>query len=449
MKKIIFTLILIVVCIGVVYSSTPFTAGNLVVYRVGDGSAALTNTATKLFLDEYSLNHDGLGVTLVQSVPVMLDETKQMMALGTGSAEGWMTRSNCGRYLLIPGYNVNAGSSVTAGNVIRVAAVVDAQGTIDARIQSPDIAPGSNFCSVASFDGTGVWMVGYGGTTDGGFYYADRTSETPTVIGLGPIPSPIGGSTQQSMRFARIFNGKLYLIRNTFVWGIDGLPTTPLGWNTAASASANIEAFYSSGQKNYDMFFADLDPLNPGEKLVAYVTMTADGLTKYSKVDGAWVKHNTKNVIVNGRSIEGKVENGIVTLYIAASSSSTSGSDAYLYKFVDNAGHNANFPETGSVTQLLSMGSNNKTIRSVAWAPELNSILTTKSIESLPTLKVYKKNNSLIVEKDSQDSVEVYSLLGVKIKNIKSMSSEVTIEGLEKNQLYLIKVGKQTAKILF
>jgi len=40
-----------------------FTEGNVVVYRVGDGAAALTNAATPAFLDEY----DAAG-TLVQSI---------------------------------------------------------------------------------------------------------------------------------------------------------------------------------------------------------------------------------------------------------------------------------------------------------------------------------------------------------------------------------------------
>jgi hypothetical protein len=40
-----------------------FTAGNIVVYRVGDGTAALGSTATAVFLDEYTPSG-----TLVQSV---------------------------------------------------------------------------------------------------------------------------------------------------------------------------------------------------------------------------------------------------------------------------------------------------------------------------------------------------------------------------------------------
>ena len=43
----------------------PFTPGNLVVYRVGDGAAVLASSGTAVFLDEYTT----AGV-LVQSIPV-------------------------------------------------------------------------------------------------------------------------------------------------------------------------------------------------------------------------------------------------------------------------------------------------------------------------------------------------------------------------------------------
>src|SRR5262249_17571744 len=45
-----------------VYAAS-FTSGNLVVYRVGDGSAALGSGATAVFLDEYTP-----GGVLVQSI---------------------------------------------------------------------------------------------------------------------------------------------------------------------------------------------------------------------------------------------------------------------------------------------------------------------------------------------------------------------------------------------
>src|SRR6185369_8472806 len=44
-------------------TALPFVGGDLVVYRVGDGAAALSNGGNPIFLDEYSPNG-----TLVQSI---------------------------------------------------------------------------------------------------------------------------------------------------------------------------------------------------------------------------------------------------------------------------------------------------------------------------------------------------------------------------------------------
>lgn len=50
MKK--FLLIIAVVCFQQLQAQN-FTEGNLVIYRVGTGSAALSNIGTAIFLDEY------------------------------------------------------------------------------------------------------------------------------------------------------------------------------------------------------------------------------------------------------------------------------------------------------------------------------------------------------------------------------------------------------------
>src|SRR3954470_24005139 len=46
-----------------VFSGQAFVGGDLVIYRVGDGTASLTNGGNPIFLDEYSPNG-----TLVQSI---------------------------------------------------------------------------------------------------------------------------------------------------------------------------------------------------------------------------------------------------------------------------------------------------------------------------------------------------------------------------------------------
>ena len=98
-------------------AAAPFTAGNLVVYRVGDGTFALSPTGNKVFLDEFT----PLG-TLVQSIALPSDDSVNLIS-GPANAAGVMSRSADGRYLLIPGYNWPVGTPKnveTSGLVPRI-----------------------------------------------------------------------------------------------------------------------------------------------------------------------------------------------------------------------------------------------------------------------------------------------------------------------------------------
>src|SRR5688500_7710791 len=67
-----------------------FTPGNVVIYRVGDGIAALTGNGSAVFLDEYTP-----AGTLVQSVAMPTTASgnqRQLIAGGTATAEGLVTR---------------------------------------------------------------------------------------------------------------------------------------------------------------------------------------------------------------------------------------------------------------------------------------------------------------------------------------------------------------------
>ena len=88
----------------------PFTAGNLVVYRVGTGATALSNAATDVFLDEYTTSG-----TLVQSIALptsISGSNKRLVSSGTAVSEGFLTLSSDGKYLLLTGYDAAIGLSL-------------------------------------------------------------------------------------------------------------------------------------------------------------------------------------------------------------------------------------------------------------------------------------------------------------------------------------------------
>src|SRR4051812_38401035 len=78
-----------------------FTAGDLAVIRLGDGTAALGSTTAAVFIDEYSPNG-----TLVQSIPIATADNGSQHALtigGTAGSEGNLNLSVNGQFLTFVG----------------------------------------------------------------------------------------------------------------------------------------------------------------------------------------------------------------------------------------------------------------------------------------------------------------------------------------------------------
>src|SRR5262245_52851483 len=79
-----------------------FTPGNVVVVRVGDGSATLSNASTAVFLDEYSPSG-----TLVQTIVMptaVAGSNNPLTNSGTATSEGYLNLSINGQYLIQAGY---------------------------------------------------------------------------------------------------------------------------------------------------------------------------------------------------------------------------------------------------------------------------------------------------------------------------------------------------------
>jgi len=75
-------------------SFAAFTAGNIVVYRVGTGSGALAGTATAVFIDEYTTSG-----AFVQSIAMPIADSgsnQTLTATGTTTSEGFLALSKDG-----------------------------------------------------------------------------------------------------------------------------------------------------------------------------------------------------------------------------------------------------------------------------------------------------------------------------------------------------------------
>ena len=94
-------------------TASDMTPGDLLIYRVGDGSTSLSSAGDPVFLDEYTPSG-----TLVQSFAAHLAERRQLCPLRKRqpTSEGMLTLSSDGRYVTFTGYTSLSGAGSLASS---------------------------------------------------------------------------------------------------------------------------------------------------------------------------------------------------------------------------------------------------------------------------------------------------------------------------------------------
>ena len=313
-----------------------FTAGNIVVTRVGTGAAALSAAATPLFIEEY--NTSGL----VGTITIPTTGSNRLLMAGNSTSEGFLSRSPDFSKLVIPGYDAASGlaSVASAANIFRsVGTLANSYGSFS-RVTST-LTTGSNLRGAAG-DGNNYW----GANSSGGISY------------LGTAPSGAVSSTVSNTRALNIHNGNLYFSTGSGATGIykvgTGLPTT-------------------SGQVSTIVIGTGASPASPygfqfnSAETICYIadsrTTGAGGVQKWVNTAGTWALAYTMSVGASTGAY------GVVVDFYAganpriyATVSNTSGTQV-LY-FDDNG---TTTPTLNVISTLLS--TTFKAYRSVAFAP--------------------------------------------------------------------------------
>ncbi|MFC7480206.1 hypothetical protein ACFQX7_09365 [Luedemannella flava] len=146
-------------------AAADFGEGNLVVLRVGTGSAALSSAATEAFLDEYT--PAGALVRTVALPTTGTGANRRLTVSGSATTEGALARSADGRYLTLGGYDADPGTASVAGTAAattaRVVARVDGAGVVDTSTALTDAYSGGNIRGAVTDDGSRFWTVGSAG----------------------------------------------------------------------------------------------------------------------------------------------------------------------------------------------------------------------------------------------------------------------------------------------
>jgi hypothetical protein len=219
-------------------ATAQFTAGNLVVLQVGDGSAALSNASTPTFLNQYSTTG-----TLINATALPTSGTNQLTLSGTATSEGQITRSFGGTAILVAGYDSAPGvASIASSTVARKAISIDATGAITAA-GSTTLYSGNNIRGAFS-DGTTTWGSG---PTSG---IVNLTSNS--VVSNTPI---------NNARVVNSFNGNLYFstaqgnstsTTHGIYQVVTGIPTTQTQlFDTGGSSSSYAFSISPGGSTVY------------------------------------------------------------------------------------------------------------------------------------------------------------------------------------------------------
>ncbi|MBS1565198.1 MAG: T9SS type A sorting domain-containing protein [Bacteroidetes bacterium] len=338
------------------HARAQFGAGNLVIYRVGSGSGSLVNTGSPVFLDEYSTTGTKIrSLTIPATDPDGAGPNHQLIASGTATSEGLLSRSVDGRYLVLTGYGVNVGGSSVSGTagatVPRVVGLVDYQDNINTSTALTDYADGNNPRSATSVDGTAVWVTGGAG----GIRYAIAGASTSLQL----------STTTANIRQVSVFDNQLYISTGSGSM----LRVATVGTGIPATAGQTITNLpgYTTSNSPYQFVLFDLDPNTPGPDVLYVASDDAVALSKYSLVGGSWVLNGTIGVSADSyRGLTGSVSNGTVMLYAIRKGGSGATGGGELVSLADASGYNGAFSGTPT---LLATAAANTAFRGIAFSP--------------------------------------------------------------------------------
>jgi beta-glucanase (GH16 family) len=330
----------------------PFQPGNLVVVRIGDGSAPLTiGNAHKVFLDEYTKS----GM-LVRSRPMpvfILGKNKRftLSVSSTDQTEGYCGLSPDGQFLALGGYDAAPGyASVVAAPysaVKRVVSIVNAQGVINTSTVLNSFSATSIRSAVTN--GYDIWAAG----GNNGIRYTKLGDTNSLAL------------VSQSGRSLKIFNEQLYASTTFSGFRIAtvgaGLP------KTTGQTMTNLPGIVTTSGSPYDLFLADLDNLVAGPDVLYVADEGNNGLSKYSLVGSNWVFNGKIGSSTDQyRGLTGKKTDCGVVLFATRKNSGSTAGGGEIVSIIDAGGYNAAFSGTPVV---LATAAPNTLIRGIALSP--------------------------------------------------------------------------------
>jgi hypothetical protein len=316
-----------------VVTAAIITPGNLVVYRVGDGSATLGTTATAVFLDEYTT-----AGTLVQSIALPTTGSTAVTAVGNATTEGIISRSQDGLALVFTGYGKAAGGTSPASDTYtatpRVIGTLTTSGipnTSTTLTNDGGATTANTIRSATSIDATTAFWV----------------STSSRVSYFGSPGGSAAGTTQIDARNSRQVNfadNILYASNgSTAITGkVQHYGTLPTG----ATAPTPVVTLATADAVN-GFLLLDLDAGVAGADTLYALVTTLSQLQKYTYNGSSWSASGS--ISTTAANLAAQVSGSTVNLYLTTGSA--------LQSFADTSGY-GNTITAGSPTTIASAGTN-------------------------------------------------------------------------------------------
>jgi len=168
------------------HASTPFTPGDVVVYRLGEGSEPLEPIGTSVILNEFEPSGVLATTYPLPTSPTTGAGNKAFVDSGSAGSDGLMTLSGDGECLLAVGYDTAlktlAITATKASTVPRTVAVIKKSGEIDTTTALTDFANENNARSATSSDCSKLWVGGAGKGTTGGVHFVEKLGATKSTL---------------------------------------------------------------------------------------------------------------------------------------------------------------------------------------------------------------------------------------------------------------------------
>lgn len=308
----------------------PFGSDNIVVVRIGDGTAPLVpGSAHKVFLDEYTSSGK-----LIRSIamPTVVEGKNRRFTLSVSTddhTEGYLSLSPDSKYLALAGYDAEPGYSNvvnTSGSVVnRVIALVNKYGFVDATTTLPTFSNAAVRSAVVA-NGQDIWVTG----GRNGIRYATRGISTSTTV------------TELTGRCLSIFGGQLYTSSTASGYRVarvgEGLPTT------AGQELVNLPGVPDNEGSPYGIYMVDLNPAIPGPDVLYVADQWSPALSKYSLVAGVWTLNGRIGVAADQyRGLTGRVTSSGVELFATRKNAGSTQGGGEIVRLVDSGGYNGPF----------------------------------------------------------------------------------------------------------